>query len=412
MSAKFKKMKKLSLFVLFILVLSYFTGYGQTPNLGTASSFSLFTANGALTNTGASMVTGDIGTNVGAFSGFPPGTVIGNIRLPGSPEAAQAAIDVVNAYNSLSPLACGTLISPDLGGQTLVPGVSCQNTASPTTLNGTLTLSGPGIFIIKLNSALTTGTSSNIVLTNGATANNVFFQVNGAVTLGTGSAFKGTILAMGAIFLSTAASLEGRGLSTAGAITLNNNLVTNVALPLPVTLVSFTAKAQKNQTVDLAWTTSLETNNKGFIIERSKDLKQFERVGEVSEIAANSNALKNYQLNDANAYSGTSYYRLTQTDLSGKATVYPAVSVVIREESYGVFPNPVLSDGRFTLRLDEPETALLNFYSLDGRLLTLQKTGIQSGNLLLKTTSKLSSGVYILTVAERGQIRQHRLIIE
>ena len=105
MSAKFKKMKKLSLFVLFILVLSYFTGYGQTPNLGTASSFSLFTANGALTNTGASMVTGDIGTNVGAFSGFPPGTVIGNIRLPGSPEAAQAAIDVVNAYNSFSPLA-------------------------------------------------------------------------------------------------------------------------------------------------------------------------------------------------------------------------------------------------------------------------------------------------------------------
>jgi hypothetical protein len=386
--------------------------FGQAPNLGTASSFALFTANGALTNTGASMITGDIGTNVGAFSGFPPGTVIGNIRLPSSPEAAQAAIDVVNVYNSLSPLACGTLILPDLGGQTLVPGVSCQNTAAPTTLNGTLTLSGPGIFIIKLNSALTTGTSSNIILTNGATANNVFFQVNGAVTLGTGSAFKGTILAMGAIFLSTAASLEGRGLSTVGAITLNNNLVTNVALPLPVTLVSFTAKAQKNQTVDLAWITSLETNNRGFLIERSKDLKQFERVGEVSEVAANSNAMKNYHLTDVNAYSGTSYYRLTQTDLSGKSTVYPAVSVVLRDEAYGVFPNPVLSDGRFTLRLDEPETALLHFYSLDGRLLPLQKTGIQSGNLLLKTTGKVSAGVYILTVLERGQLRKHRLIIE
>jgi hypothetical protein len=181
---------------------------------------------------------------------------------------------------------------------------------------------------------------------------------------------------------------------------------------LPVSLVSFTAKALENRTVELAWTTSLETNNKGFLIERSKDLQQFERVGEVSEIAANSNALKNYRLNDANAYSGTSYYRLTQTDLSGKATVYPAVSVVIREEAYGVFPNPVLSDGRFTLRLDEPETALLHFYSLDGRLLPLQKTGIQSGNLLLKTSGKLSTGVYILTVLERGQLRKHRLIIE
>lgn len=412
MSVKFRKMKKLSLSVLFILVLSYFIGYGQTPNLGTASSFTLFTSNGALTNTGASMVTGDIGTNVGAFSGFPPGAVTGNIRLPSSPQAIQAAADVNAVYSSLNPLVCGTLILPDLAGQTLLPGISCQNTAAPTTLNGTLTLSGPGLFIIKLNSALTTGTNSNIILTNGATANNVFFQVNGAVTLGTGSTFKGTILANGAIFLNTAAALEGRGLSIGGAITLNNNLVTNVALPLPVTLVSFTAKAQKNQTVDLAWTTSLETNNKGFLIERSKDLKQFEKVGEVSEIAANSNALKNYQLNDAKAYSGTSYYRLTQTDLSGKSTVFPAISVVLRDETYGVFPNPVLSDGRFTLRLDEPETALLNLHSLDGRLLPLQKTGIQSGNLLLKTTSKLSSGVYILTVTERGQIRQHRLVIE
>lgn len=294
------KLKMKDKILLILTIITLFTPksitFGQTPNLGTASNFVLFTANGACTNSGASMVTGDIGTNVGAFSGFPPGTVTGNIRLPSSPEAAQAAIDVIAAFNSLNTLTCGTLILPELGGQTLAPGVSCQNTASPTTLNGTLTLSGSGIFIIKLNSALTTGTSSNIVLTNGATANNVFFQVNGAVTFGTGSTFKGTILAMGAIVLGTAASLEGRGLSTVGAITLNNNLVSNVALPLPVTLVSFTAKALTNQSVDLTWSTSLETNNKSFLIERSKDLKNFEKVGEISEITANSNAIKNYHL--------------------------------------------------------------------------------------------------------------------
>ncbi|QIP11692.1 DUF3494 domain-containing protein [Spirosoma aureum] len=209
--------------------------FGQAPNLGTAATFALFTANGAFTNSGASLVTGDIGTNVGAFSGFPsPGTVIGNIRLPTSPEAAQAAIDVVAAYNSLTPAVCGTTIPAELSSLTLTAGISCQNLADPTTLNGTLTLSGPGIFIIKLNSALTTATNSTILLTNGATANNVFFQINGAATLGTGSTFKGTILATGAIVLATQASLEGRGLSTAGAITLNNNNVTvtgNVLLP-------------------------------------------------------------------------------------------------------------------------------------------------------------------------------------
>ena len=209
--------------------------FGQAPNLGTASSFALFTANGAFTNSGASMVTGDIGTNVGAFSGFPPGAVTGQIRLPGSTEANQAATDVVAAYNSLSPLACATTILPELGGQTLTPGVSCQPTAAATSLNGTLTLSGAGVYIIKLNSALTTGTNSTILLTNGATADNVFFQVNGAASLGTGSTFRGTILATGAIFLSTQAFLEGRGLSTAGAITLNNNVVTNSALSISAT---------------------------------------------------------------------------------------------------------------------------------------------------------------------------------
>ena len=222
----------------------------QTPDLGTASSFALFTANGAFTNTGASMVTGDIGTNVGAFSGFAPGgpgTVNGQIRLPGSPEADQAATDVMATYSSLSSLTCGTIILPELGGQTLTPGVYCQPTADATSLNGTLTLSGTGLFIIKLSSALTTATNSTIVLINGASACNVFFQVNGAVNLGTGSVFKGTILAAGAISLATEASLEGRGLSTAGAIMLNNNVVTATNSALSINVVVSACAPATNQ---------------------------------------------------------------------------------------------------------------------------------------------------------------------
>ena len=388
--------------------------FGQTkaPNLRTTAGFAFFTANGAFTVNGSTTVTGDVGTNVGAFTGFPPGTLVGNKRLPGSPEAIQAASDVLAAYNSLSPVTCDRTIAAELAGQTITPGVSCQNTASPTTLNGTLTLSGSGIFIIKSNSALTTATNSNIILINGATANNVFFQVNGAFTAGTSSALQGTFLVNGAIVLATGASLNGRGLSIGGAITLNANTVTNVAAPLPVSLVSFTAKLQTDRTVDIAWTTSLETNNKGFVVERSKDLQSFDKVGEVGEIAANSSALKNYKLTDQTPYAGTSYYRLKQTDLNGKTTIYPAVSVVLRDEAYGVFPNPSLGDGQFTLRTDEPETAKLGFFSVDGRSLPLQRTGVQSGNLLLKTTGKLSAGIYILTVEERGQIRQHRLVVE
>ena len=216
------------------------------PNLGAASSFALFTATGALTNVGSSTVIGDIGTNIGAISGFNTASVIGNTRTAGSPEAIQAALDVVTAYNSLTAVTCVNSILPELAGQTLTSGIWCQNTATPTSLNGTLTLSGAGVFIIKLNSALTTATSSSIILTNGATASNVFFQVNGAVTLGTGSLFRGTIIAMGAIVLNTQAALEGRALSTVGAITLNNNRVSRIAPPdlTPVILLplgNFTA---------------------------------------------------------------------------------------------------------------------------------------------------------------------------
>ena len=230
-----------------VTLLSVSTSLAQAPNLGTASSFALFTANGAFSNTGASTVTGDIGTALGAFSGFPPGTVSGQTRLPGSSEANQAATDVMNAYNSLSPLTCATTILAELGGQTLAPGVYCQPTADATSLNGTLTLSGAGVYVIKLNSALTTATNSTILLTNGALACNVFFQVNGAATLGTGSVFKGTILATGAIALGTQASLEGRGLSTAGAISLNTNVVTVTNSSLSINVVASSCAPATNQ---------------------------------------------------------------------------------------------------------------------------------------------------------------------
>jgi hypothetical protein len=387
-------------------------GFGQAPPLGTTSSFALFTGDGALFNTGASQITGDIGTDVGTITGFEPATITGDTRFETSPESTTAATDVDILYGNLLAASCDVVLaSPELGGQTLLPGVSCQSSASETSLNGTLTLSGNGIFIIKLNSALVTGTNSNILLTNGATAENVFFQINGAATLGTGSTFRGTIVSLGAIVLNTTL-LEGRALSTDGAITINTStVIVPAAAPLPVTLVSFTAKAQANRTVELALTTSMEINNKGFLIERSKDLQRFEKVGEVSDVSANSTTLKTYRLTDQTPYFGTSYYRLTQTDLNGRSTVYRAISVVLRDDAYGVYPNPVARGERFVLRLDEPETAILGFYSVDGRLLSLQKTGIQSGNLVLKSTG-LSSGAYILKVQERGQIRQHRFIVE
>ena len=206
--------------------------FGQAPNLGTTSSFAAFTAVGAFTNTGASLVTGDVGTNVGAFTGFPPGMVIGQTHVA-DVVSATAAADVALAYSNLASRTCGSVISTTLGsGQTLTPGVYCLGAAS--TLNGNLILDASGdpngLFIFLIDGALSTTTLSSISLIS-TSACNVFWQVNGQVDLGAGSTFVGTILANGAINLLEAAQLNGKALSQAGAISLNNNIVNSVMNP-------------------------------------------------------------------------------------------------------------------------------------------------------------------------------------
>ncbi|HPI07614.1 MAG TPA: ice-binding family protein, partial [Saprospiraceae bacterium] len=217
----------LNVLVLFSCLLIPHINFAQAPDLGAASSFALFSAAGAFSNDGLTVVTGDIGTNVGAFSGFPPGIVTGSVHVA-NPVSAQAAAAVDLAYGSLSPITCGLVIGTTLGnGQILTPNVYCLGGAS--TLNGDLVLDGQcdpdGFFLIKINGALSTNVLSHVVLTNGASLCNVYWQVNGAVSLGEGSVFRGTILANGAISLLEGASLFGRALTRQGAIDLHNNNV-------------------------------------------------------------------------------------------------------------------------------------------------------------------------------------------
>ena len=139
--------------VMLFLVLPF--SFGQAPNLGRTSTFALFTASGSFTNVGPTIVKGDIGTHVGAFAGFPPGVVNGQIHIANG-VTAQAAADVSTAYGSLSPIPCGQVLGIGLGnGQTLAPNVYCTGAAS--TLNGALILDGQGnpnaVFIFKIGGA-------------------------------------------------------------------------------------------------------------------------------------------------------------------------------------------------------------------------------------------------------------------
>ncbi len=214
---------KLLLFVMaFILFTFPKANYAQAPNLGRDTSFVLFTSGGAFHCTGASYVTGDIGTFVGAYTGFPPGTLVGTSHIADS-TAFYAKADLGVAYDYMSGLTCDTVIGVTMGnGQVLTPRVYCIGAAS--TLNGNLILNGMGnpnsIFIIKIDGALSTSVGSRVILTNSAAYCNVYWQINGLFHLTDSSIFMGNIIGNGAISMDTATTFYGRALTKAGAINI------------------------------------------------------------------------------------------------------------------------------------------------------------------------------------------------
>ena len=140
----------------------------------------------------------------------------------------------------LTGLASGTTETAPLGsGQVFTAGIHTVTTAA--TLNGDLILDGQNnpnsVFIIKVDGVLTTGVSANIILKNAASLCNVYWQINGLVTLGTNSVFRGTMVVNGAINLSAGASLIGRGLSRQGAISLITNTV-SISLPATASVIT------------------------------------------------------------------------------------------------------------------------------------------------------------------------------
>jgi hypothetical protein len=213
------------------LLCNPFPALAQT--LGTATSFAVL-GGSAVTNTGSTVVTGDLGvwpnSAVNAITGFPPGIVIGTVH-PADAVAQQAQSDVTTAYDALAGLACNTnLTGQDLGGLTLTPGVYCFSSSAQ--LTGTLTLNAQGnpaaVFVFQIGSTLTTASSASVLMSNMGSSCNVFWQVGSSATLGTGTVFSGNILALTSITLTTAASISpGRALARNGAVTMDTNSVSN-----------------------------------------------------------------------------------------------------------------------------------------------------------------------------------------
>lgn len=204
--------------------------------LGTAETYSVL-AGQTVTNTGSSVLANNLGTSPGtAITGFPPG-IVGGMTHAADENSSLAQSDLVKAYDDAASRQPTEIVEGDLVGRTLVSGVYKAN--SSLELNGTVTLDAQGdpnaVWIFQVGSELKTGSSSSVSLVNGASACNIYWQVGSSATLGTDSDFKGSIMALTSITVTTDATVEGRALARNGAVTLDNNVFTepNCAAQIP-----------------------------------------------------------------------------------------------------------------------------------------------------------------------------------
>ena len=200
-----------------------------TVGLGTARSYAVL-AGSTVTNTGASVITGDLGLSPGsAVTGFPPGRVLGGAMHISDAAALKAKNDLTTGYNDAAGRpSASDVTGVDLGGLTLTPGVYEASTGM--SLTGTVTLNAQGnpaaVFIFKAGTTLVTASGSSVEFINGGSPCNVFWQVGSSATVGTATRLVGTLMATASISMATSATLQGRALALDGAVTLDSNVIT------------------------------------------------------------------------------------------------------------------------------------------------------------------------------------------
>jgi hypothetical protein len=328
--------------------------FAQAPNLGTVANFVLFTTTGAVSSTGISIITGNVGSGTGAITGFGG---LNGLIYNADAVTTQATADLLVAYNQLNSDIPTSFPGPVLGdGQVLTAGVYFLPAAA--SLNTTLFLDAQGdpnaVFIFQIGGAFSTNASSQVSLINGALAANVFWKVEGAVPMAAGTFMRGTIIANNAaISMGAGGILEGRALSTTGAVSIYGSLafiLPGGGIVLPIESLWLSGFCYKQQ-IQLNWSTATETNNNYFTVERSTEQKKWQAI-ETVQGAGNSSLEHEYSFTDRLPIQAISFYRLKQTDFDGNTNYGNIIQVkqceVIGTENSTVYPNPSAT-GKFEL---------------------------------------------------------------
>ena len=228
-----------------------------TIGLGTAASFSVLAGTPVISSTGLTTIDRDVGIHpAAAITGFPPGIIAGAVHAADG-IALQAKNDLTTAYlDAANRTSMGTYTT--LGGETILGGAYTLSSLT-TDLTGVLTLDGANdpnsVWIFKAPSTLITASASSMVFIRGGSPCNVFWQVTSSATLGSGSTFVGTIMALTDVHMTDNVTVLGRALARNGDVTLINDhfqtSACNAAPPvvIPPTRPPFTAAPSATPTV-------------------------------------------------------------------------------------------------------------------------------------------------------------------
>jgi hypothetical protein len=253
MNSKMKNSKKsrslLAKLAVSVLIVAYAVTLYANPaqaveaplSMGSASTYGVLSS-AAVTSATTSGITGSAGSDIGVASATAP---TGVINTSGATILGGSAITALTAASgALSDNRGGTVTGVELGGTIKTPGAYNNPTLG---ITGTLTLDGLGdassIFIFRSGSTLVTAASSSVILTNGAQACNVYWQVGSSATLGASSTIVGHVIASASISTGTSSFVNGQLIATTAAVTLggttivNNSCAAPVVTPIPVATV-------------------------------------------------------------------------------------------------------------------------------------------------------------------------------
>lgn len=181
-------------------------------------------------------------------------------------------------------------------------------------------------------------------------------------------------------------------------------VIITASATLPISLVSFDALIIKDQ-VRISWKTATERNNDYFSIERSQNGKEWEEISTVSG-AGNSKVIQNYSMHDIDPLSGTSYYRLKQTDYSGSFNYSDIVTVTYfadaKADNVVIYPNPVTND-LLTIRAVSSEMeGLIILNSLGHNISHLVSIDRSSDYEAIIDLSRLKAGSYLVKTSKKA----------